>query len=363
LDSGFDPRNGPTPGGFPLFRSTDQAVAVNDAPQMGAINLTVPDGSQGIGTDLVFGGRPLNNQLDRTKGYYATQYDTWVGSYYDKTLVAYMLTDCEDRFISVSRDDFSDGRYRNISFASIFPDGVRRLLGAALTEDAESLGWRVESNKGTPVLQDNQSPSASMGYRSFWPKDGPEVCWRRSGSLICREYPSEDASDIAAPKESLAVDPEIGFEVQKFLVFFGLANLADSYKQDFIDQMRLYRVGTNFAPNFPKEEQATWVDPLSGQSYVAHRYGYEKVDGRTVDRAIAARMLDWMNTLTMEAYETNGTDPDTNGLVYVRDENGQPKVKSARFVNRVKDYQGLLDFVTMMFGYASFGEPEWRGVR
>lgn len=362
LDGGFDPRNVANPGAFLVFRSTDQQLAVNEAPSMGAEQLLVPDGSQGIGSDLLFGGRPLFNQLDRTKGYYATQYDAWVGSYYDKTLIADMLTDCEDRFISTSRDDFVDGRYRNISFATIFPDGVRRLVAAALTEDATSLGWRVETEGGVPVVQDDKSPSAGMGFRSFWPADGPEVCWRRSGSVICKEYPTGKAIDDSAPAESAAIDPEIGFEVQKFLVFSALVNLPESYKEDWIDMMRIFRLGTTSAPLFPVADQATWIDPLSGQSYVAHRYGTETIDGQDVDRGIGARMLDWMNILTQEAYETTGIDPVTGGFTYAKTANGQPVVKSQRFVNRVKNYQGLLDFMQEVSGAFGFYGPGWRGV-
>jgi hypothetical protein len=360
LDGGFDPRNLSAPGDFQVFRSTDQQLFVNDAPQTGGILMAVPDGSQGIGNDLLFGGRPLFNQLDRTKGYYATQYDAWVGSYYDKTIVADMLTDCEDRFISTSRDDFVDGRYRNISLATVFPDGVRRLMAAALTEDATSLGWRVETQGGKPVVEDDMSPSIGMGYRSFWPKDGPETCWRRSGALICKEYTTEIPIDDSSPAESLPIDPEVGFEVQKFLIFSALLNLPESYKEDWIDMMRIFRLGTNSAPSFT--EQAKWVDPLSGQSYVAHRYGLEKVDGKDVERGIAARMLDWMNILSVEAYETTGTVDVTGELIYAKTADGQPVVKSQRFVNRVKNYQGLLDFMQEVSGAFGFYGPSLRGV-
>ncbi len=356
LDSSYDPRN------LPVFRSTDQQLAVNDPPQTGVVRLFVPDGSQGVGNNLLFGGRPLFNEIDRTKGYYATQYDSWVGSYYDKTLVADMLTDCEDRFISTSRDDFADGRYRNISFATIFPDGVRRLTAAALTEDQASLGWRVATSGDRPIVDARRAPQAGMGFRSFWPAAGPEVCWRSAGSMICKEMPGEVSVDDDAPAESLPIDPEIGFEVQKFLVFAALVNLPESYKGDWIDMMRIFRLGTTSAPLFDVDQQATWVDPLSGQSYVAHRYGNEIIDGETVDRGIAARMLDWMNKLTEQAYEVSGTDPVTGGFTYAKTPDGQPVVKSRRFANRVKNYQGLLDFMQEVSGAFGFYAPNWRGV-
>jgi hypothetical protein len=356
LDDAFDPA------GKLVLRSDDQQLQVNSPAQGGTI-MFVPDGSQGIGQDLLFGGRPLFNELDRAKGYYATQYDAWVGSYYDKTLVADMLTDCEDRFISTSRDDFVDGRYRNISFATIFPDGVRRLFAAALTEDAASLGWRVESSAELPRLEDNLTPTGGMGFRSFWPAAGPEVCWRRAGSMVCKEWPGEVPLDEAGPTESLPLDPEIGFEVQKFIAFYSLLNLPESYKQDWISMMRIFRIGDSTDPFELDVAQAKWVDPVSGQAYVAKRYGTETIDGQPVDRGIAARMLDWMNTLTLAAYETEvvGEEPDQK-RVYVLTPDGQPKVVSQRFANRVKAYQGLLDYVQQVTGQFGFYDPNLRGV-
>jgi hypothetical protein len=170
--------------------------------------------------------------------------------------------------------------------------------------------------------------------------------------------------DGSGPEESIAIDPEIGFEVQKFLVFSALVNLPESYKEDWIDMMRIFRLGTNSAPLFPPAEQATWVDPLSGQSYVAHRYGSETIDGQPVDRGIGARMLDWMNILTAEAYETEGTDPATGGFSYVKGADGQPVVKEngQRFVERMQSYQGLLDFMQEVSGAFGFYAPNWRGV-
>jgi hypothetical protein len=188
------------------------------------------------------------------------------------------------------------------------------------------------------------------------------VCWRRSGAVICKEYPTENVIDDATPTESLPIDPEVGFEVQKFLVFSALVNLPESYKKDWIDMMRIFRIGTNSAPVFPPTDQATWIDPLSGQSYVAHRYGSESIDGQDVDRGIGARVLDWMNILTSEAYETTGIDEETGGFIYAKTADGQPVVKSQRYANRVKNYQGLLDFMQEVSGSFGFYDPNWRGV-
>jgi hypothetical protein len=205
-----------------------------------------------------------------------------------------------------------------------------------------------------------------MGFRSFWPAAGPEVCWRQAGSMICKEWPGEVPVDDAGPAESLPLDPEIGFEVQKFIAFYALLNLPESYKQDWINMMRIYRLGDSTDP-FETDDGAPvagWVDPVSGASYVARRYGTETIDGQTVDRGIAARMLDWMGLLTSKAYETT-TEVGMDGqekLVYVKGPDGQPKVISQRFVNRVKAYQGLIDYVQQVTSQFGFYDPYKRGV-
>ncbi len=206
-----------------ILRSTDQLPDVSTAS---TISLTVPDGSTGVGVDVAWGGRLLNNSYDMTKGYYSIDYNYNVGSYYDKSLAVNMLTDSEDRFVSESRDDFVDGRYRNTSFATLFPDGMRRLLANSLTEDDDIKGWRVASTKGTPNVDASGALTQPMGFTAWWPKAAPQECWPTQGRLQCEEFPTDTVLPNAnTPKQSLAVDSELGFELQKFTVFFSMLNL------------------------------------------------------------------------------------------------------------------------------------------
>ena len=84
-------------------------------------------------------------------------------------------------------------------------------------------------------------------------------------------------------------------------------------------------------------------------------------------------MIDWMNVLTLQAYEVEldsttmapAIDPVTGGFIYVKTADGQPVVNETlgpRFVNRVKSYQGLLDFMQEVTGFFGFYAPDWRGV-
>jgi len=246
------------PAGSLVLRSTDQLPTV---ATKSPINLLVPDGSTGIGVDVSWGGRPLHNALDNTKGYYATQYDLWVGSYYDKTIAMDLMTDSIDRFISEARDDFNDGRYRNTSFATMFPDGMRRLLASTLTEDHDITGWRAAATKGIPDADKQGSPTRALGFRAWWSKGSPSVCWPTNGQILCQQYPG-DASVTAAPgvpSDSVALDPEVGFEVQKFITFFSMLNLPETWKLNFVDMMRIWQVGSDPAPGFADAETIAWV--------------------------------------------------------------------------------------------------------
>jgi hypothetical protein len=362
------------PGKKSIFRADDQLPTVTK-PRL-PLTIDIPLGTQGVGSDFSVGGRPLHNALDQTKGYYATDYQLSVGSYYDKTLVPYMLTESVDRFISQSRDDFVDGRYRNLSFASLFPEGMRRLIANSLTEDSDILGWRVAAIDGKPETNDDGTLKRPLGYRAWW-STSPEVCWPARGRLNCSDYAQGEVGPASAdvPTQSIAIDPEIGFEVQKFIAFHALLNLPENWKQDWVDMMRLWIVGGDSKPEFSPAETIAWRDPSSGQLYIAHRYGTETIDGKIVQKGISARILEWANTLTKAAYEIESEDPVTGELLvkrYVDDSacpagsatcKDQPVQRSAAFAIRVKNYKSIVDYMHMLVSELGFFSPEWRGVR
>jgi hypothetical protein len=355
-----------------VLRAMDQNPGVDTSS---SVNLSIPDGSTGIGSNVSWGGRLLNNSLDQSKGYYAVDYQLNVGSYYDKTIAIHMLTDSEDRFISQSRDDFQDGRYRNTSFATLFPEGVRRMLATTLTEDEDMKGWRVATTKGVPNVDAQGALTQPMGFRAWWPKDAPQTCWPAQGRLFCQRFPSGGEIANDTPGESLAVDPEVGFEIHKFIAFYSMLNLPESWKLNWVDMMRIWVVGIDTLPGFPDSETVAWRDPQSGQLYVAHSYGTEEIDGKTVQRGIAARVLEWMNTLTAKAYSVDPTAVNPNGeqtvLRYADNEDcppgvsycvGQPVQLDTAFALRVTNYKSVLDYMHLTASQFGFYGPNWRGV-
>src|SRR5262249_11432219 len=97
--------------------------------------LTIPNGVFGTWQFTSLSGRPIENALASNKGEYDREYTNNVGSYYEKAYTAMLFTESVDNFISSSRSDFVDPRFRNVSMSDVFPDAFRRWLGNNLTGD------------------------------------------------------------------------------------------------------------------------------------------------------------------------------------------------------------------------------------
>jgi hypothetical protein len=341
---------------------------------------SIPEGTLLFGNgDSSYGARPLNNALDDSKGYFATDYLSQVGAYYEKAYAAALLTDSFDRFVPADRDTFYDGRYRNIGLATLFPEGVRRLFANALTEDKSILGWRAAGTlTGAGGVNISTDPTTHvitqpMGQRSWWQTD-PTVCWPRAGRIGCSNPADETYDGAPPPQASMALDPEVGFEVQKFVIFWSLLFLPENWKQNWVDMMRVWVIGSDVNPTFPNDQSIAWRDPVSGQLYVAHSYGREEIDGHSVQRGIAARAIEWANVLTKEAYEVESEDDLTGELTlatYTDDADcpeavsscqGQPIQKDAKLAIRTNNYKSVIDYLRDVSSAFGFGAPERKGI-
>jgi hypothetical protein len=304
----------------PVFRS---AIDPDDLFQTepNAIALIVPNGATGYLRDVGFGGHLLENSMSSTNGDFDVEFIENAGSYYDKINTSLLLAESEDRFVSQSRRDFYDARFRAVGLADVFPDGFRRTIANALTGDRSLLAPRVETDEdGNPLLDREADttrdplaalyPARPLGWVSLWPERGPEVCFSRLGRAACSDFSRTKNFAPDAPAFTAPVDPQIGWEVQKFFIAWTLAFIKANEKTPWLDQMRLYRLGTNSAPEL--DARVEWQDPISGELYVAKSFGTECLfgdaadacaGGKLVQKGIAARVLDYANELTAKAYE------------------------------------------------------------
>jgi hypothetical protein len=311
-------------------------VSAQDADgPAGTTKLVVPNGATGLlganGGDVSFGGHPLENALAEDKGDYSTDYTINAGSYYDKINTAIWLALSEDRFISQSRGDFYDARFRSVGMADIYPEGFRRVVANTLTDDRSILAPHVTANNGNPQTNSNLTPKSPIAWTSWWSADGPRICQSLDNSNVCSS-PYDDqtfgSTKVINPGDVAAVDPQIGWEVQKFMIAWTMAYIPANQKAGWVDMMRLYRLGENADPGI--ENRIEWQDPFSGQIYYAKTYGMEclfgpanatdrascevpdpnkpsLVLGKWVQKGIAARVLEYANSLTAKGFKLDAS--------------------------------------------------------
>jgi hypothetical protein len=239
-------------------------------------------------------GRFLHNDFDYSQGYHWGDYPKQVGSFYDKVYSVYYLAEAFDSFIANSKEDFVDGRYKNINFATFYPDQVRRLFAQVLTGDIPAFApW-------TPTVKASASPGdVGVTYPPF-------------------------LTNLAAPRgpSSAILDPGFGFNAQLYAMVWGTMLFPTSYTQDFMNSTRMVASAAEQI-NWPANQTATFFDPETGITYRAHAQGKESVFGVQHERGIGARMLEWANDLVASAYVVE-TDADGN---VVKNPDGTPKLK------------------------------------
>jgi len=131
------------------------------------------------------------------------------------------------------------------------------------------------------------------------------VGWSRSHrqrSGDCWPPTAESCTDIAgqplpgmppsAPTTSVAVDPELGFEIQKFILFYSYVFLPASQKTTGSTCFESSRWRRRRSSAHPVGD-GRLERPQTGFQYFAKRFGDEPMMGKTYDKGIAAKMLQW----------------------------------------------------------------------
>ncbi|MBS2016851.1 MAG: hypothetical protein JST00_28455 [Deltaproteobacteria bacterium] len=287
--------------GDPVLRSFDGTGFA----QAGRAVLSVANGVQGGFGAITLGGRPIENALARDQGRdYDRDYTNNVGSYYEKAFTAMLFTESADNFISSSRDDFVDPRFRAVSLADVFPDGYRRWLANNLTNDDQIKGVYVRGTGGgagpSPADLDPNG-YALLGQTSWWPTPGADVCFAQGERLSCRDPFA--TSPVNTTNVGPVVDPQIGWEQQKFALVESFIYLPENARLKWIDQMRVYVVGSGLSDEPGFENRIEFHDP-DGRTYIAQTYGTEVLFGKTVQKGIAARVLEYANELLQKSVVT-----------------------------------------------------------
>ncbi len=273
-------------------------------------------------------GRYLHNDYDYSQGYFWGDYQTQVGSYYDKVWALYYLGEAFDFFTSNAKEDFVDSRYKNVNFATVYPRQVKRLFSGLLTGDyATYAPW------ASPPANPADTPPITLEY-PFW----------------------SDPVDIGPrPANALLVDPAYGWNAQINAMVWGTMFFTTNWSSEFLHEARIQVSGADYV--WPEAETFRFVDPKSGITYRARKFGTEDVLGKTVQIGTGARILAWANHLLTIAYvvdrDVNG-DPillpdgqpiltlDLNGLPQLDPANAGAHLELARYVDTIDLYRQLI---------------------
>jgi hypothetical protein len=261
-------------GGIQPFGVDDPVYVADSAPLP---DVYLYDFSVPIGT-----GRYVYNDYDYSQGYWWSDYQTQVGSYYEKIWATYYLTEAFDFFVSNSREDFTDGRYKNVNFATVYPEQIRRLFSSIYTGDVPTYApW-------TAVPANPQdTPPAQLTYPDWHSVTPPG----------------------ARPAGTLLADPDYSWNEQLYAMVWGAMFFPTNWSQSWINDARITVLAADQA-GWPAAETYTYYDPPSGMTYRAHAIGTEPVMDQVRQRGTGARMLEWANRLLAIAYIVQR---DTNG--------------------------------------------------
>jgi hypothetical protein len=296
-------------------------------------------------------GRYVHNDFDYSQGYWWSSYQTQSGSFYEKKRAPVYLTEAYNDFISNSKDDYIDGRYKNLSYVSLYPEQVRRLLANMMATQSATLTL----DNGTAAQIFTAAPYVIPG------KGGGTDTVQY---LPWEHYDPGDPSTqtLAYPAGAVLLDPLVGWDQQYpallHLFWYGRTSLS----LDFVDMVRILSPGDAGSNALLSGAQVRYRDPLTGIEYLAKSYGTEWVNpaiGYQVEKGIAARMLQHANYLAAQAYlVTQPPDPTTGELTYNLDAQGNviPLTTQAGqdAAAMLRGYSSNLDYarrLTLFMGY------------
>ncbi len=278
-------------------------------------------------------GRFIENDYDYTQGYWWGDYQTKSGSWADKLIGSYYLNEAYNEFISNSEQDYIDGRYKNLNFASLYPEQMRRFYANFMAGDPMTLGPYV--NVDAPKLGTGLQPSVM--------------------------YPAWDKFDatngLQYPPNVTVLDPLVGWEAQYPALFmtwwFGSTNLSSTT----MDQMRIWSPGDTGSVDIPVSDTVLFRDPVSGLVYQARDYGTEKVDsaiGYPVQNTMGARMLQYAQTMADQAYNVSGSIADpTTGKTFNTYNTATPK--DPIIAQKLQGYISNLDTARKLARWITYG--------
>jgi hypothetical protein len=275
-------------------------------------------------------GRYLHNDYDYSKGYWWSSYQKFAGTNLEKRGVIDLMLESYNNFVANAKEDYIDGRYKNLSFASVFPNQVRRLLTNMMQTDGLAFG---------PYVQvPSQMPKDNILTVQFLP-------WDR--------YDSAQTQNLDYPNGATVLDPLVGWEQQYPGLVSAFIYGRTTLNMDIIDQMRVWTPNGVEATYIADADQLRFRDPVSGVVYAARKYGTETINSKLApaQKGMGARMIQYANQLAAKAYNSSGTITDGT-FTYPAYDTTTPKDYGA--ANALKGFVANLDHTRDLGHYMGF---------
>ena len=190
------------------------------------------------------GARPLYAAFD----YGGYLYTPWrAGAIYDRIAAFVNLADPTITDYPWVEEQSDQQRYR-VSFYTVFPKQVVRLMGGLMTSRQEAFGWWVCVNE--------QGKATHIARRDFFQDVAPAGC------------------PIALNPEAKSTFPNARYRIPMLAAYYGMSLMVNNLDLSFLDTSRLCLKGSGECVDFaPGSEVIEFQDPLSGKIYQAARVG------------------------------------------------------------------------------------------
>ena len=271
--------------GNPL-QPTVSATRVCDLPA----DFVVPTGSGE--------GRYIHNEYDYTQGYNWSDYQMQVGSYYEKVAATYYLMEGYNHFLQNSKEDYIDGRSRNINYATVYPEQMRKLWSYMMADDRTTL-----------------APYLNVKVNEYG-KETP-------AHIVFPSWSASNQTALTMPAGATIVDPLVGWEQQLPMMMYGFYFGGTTLTMDWVQMMRIQTPNGPEAVSYGDDNYLRFTDPNTGILYVARDYGDESTNGKVTNRGIGARMLNYAKEVAAATFQTSGVD-EFGEPAWARNDNRQP---------------------------------------